>query len=429
MNKTEIESPNIIESSNREDSNQTLENIRFVPTKTVLMSDVRFDENNPNVMSKEKHQAFDSVITKYGFAKDPWLNEQDDGTYLVIDGEQGIRQMQYHNVQKFQAKIFHVTYTQVRMLRQIANKLHGEHDKSKDAYEFKSIFDNNKLEEFSKMLGEPIESFQEILEKKFGISFVKEETEIPELPVEPISKLGDIYQLGDHRVMCGDSTKDLPKLINGITVDLLLTDPPYGIDVVNVKGETGGGGKLGFTGGGGIVKARKWKAIIGDNEEYDPQFLLQLSKTQIIFGANHFANKLPNNSKWIVWDKKTEGKSGGHTDTFSDVELAWTNIKGKSTKIYRFLWSGLIREGNRNEELKERVHPTQKPVGLLINIIKDYSKENDIILDPYLGSGSTLIACEQTNIICYGMELDPGYVDVIVKRWENFTGKKAKLLE
>ena len=408
------------------ESIQSLENIRFVPTKTVLMSDVRFDENNPNVMSKEKHQAFDSVIRKYGFAKDPWLNEQEDGTYLVIDGEQGIRQMQYHNVQKFQAKIFHVTYTQVRMLRQIANKLHGEHDKSKDAYEFKSIFDNKKLEEFAKMLGEPIESFQDILRKKFDISFTKEEQEIPEPPIEPKSKLGDIYQLGDHRVMCGDATKDTEKLINGIKIDLLFTDPPYGISAVNVKGITGGGGKLGFTGGGGIVKARKWKPIIGDDEEYDPSFLLSLGKIIIIFGANNFANKLPNNSRWLVWDKKTQDKSGSHTDTFSDVELAWTNTDLKSSKIYRFLWSGLIREGDRKTELKERVHPTQKPVGLLSDIIKDYSQENHTVLDCYLGSGSILIACEQTNRICYGMELDPGYVDVIVKRWENYTGKKAK---
>ena len=407
----------------------TLQDIKFIPTKTVLMSDVRFDENNPNVMSKEKHEAFNSVITKYGFAKDPWLNEQEDGTYLVIDGEQGIRQMQYHNVQKFQAKIFHVTYTQVRMLRQIANKLHGEHDKSKDAYEFKSIFDNKKLEEFATMLGEPIESFQDILGKKFGISFEKEETEIPEPPIEPKSKLGDIYQLDNHRVMCGDATKDTEKLINSITVHLLLTDPPYGISAVNVKGVTGGGGKLGFTGGGGIVKARKWREIIGDDKPYDPTHLANFGIIQIIFGANNFANKLPNNHRWLVWDKKTEGKSGSHTDTFSDVEMAWTNVNLKSSKIYRFLWSGLIREGDRKSELKSRVHPTQKPVGLLSNIIKDYSKDNEIVLDPYLGSGSTLIACEQTSRICYGMELDPGYVDVIVKRWENFTGKKAKLVK
>lgn len=256
----------------------------------------------------------------------------------------------------------------------------------------------------------------------------EEADDIPEPPKVAKTKHGDIYLLDNHRVMCGDSTKDLEKLMEGRPADVLLTDPPYGISAVNVKGVTGGGGKLGFTGGGGIVPARQWTPIIGDDEDYDPTFLLKLAKILIIFGANNFANKLPNNSRWLVWDKKTQDKSGSHTDTFSDVELAWTNVDLKSSKIYRFLWSGLIRSGDRKTELTERVHPTQKPVGLLADMIIDYTKENNTILDCYLGSGSTLIACEITGRICYGMELDPVYCDVIIQRWEDFTGKKAKLL-
>lgn len=153
------------------DGIQSLVDIRFVPTKTVLMSNVRFDKNNPNIMSEEKHQALDSVITKYGFAKDPWLNEQKDGTYLVIDGEQGIRRMQKHNVKEFQAKIFHVSYTQVRMLRQIANKLHGEHDKIKDADEYKAIFENDSLEEFAGLLAESEEEFREAISQIDDMDF------------------------------------------------------------------------------------------------------------------------------------------------------------------------------------------------------------------------------------------------------------------
>ena len=256
----------------------------------------------------------------------------------------------------------------------------------------------------------------------------EEAEEVPEPPEIPKTKLGNIYQMDQHRLMCGDSTKDLDKLLEGKIADVLLTDPPYGINAVNVKGVTGGGGPLGFTGGGGIVPARKWTPIIGDDEDFDPKFLLNLAKIIIIFGANNFANKLPNNSRWLVWDKKTQEKSGSHTDTFSDVELAWTNIDLVSSKIYRFLWSGLVRQGDRRTELTARVHPTQKPVGLLADMIIDYTKENNIILDCYLGSGSTLIACEATNRICYGMELDPGYCDVIVQRWENYTGKKAVLI-
>lgn len=151
--------------------NIQLEDIRFIPTKTVLMSKIRFDQNNPNVMSEEKHQAFEKVITKYGFAKDPWLNEQKDGAYLVIDGEQGIRRMQEHNVKEFQAKIFHVSYIQVRMLRQIANKLHGEHDKIKDADEYRAIFDDDNLEEFAELLAESEDEFRETINQIDDLSF------------------------------------------------------------------------------------------------------------------------------------------------------------------------------------------------------------------------------------------------------------------
>lgn len=132
------------------------------------MSQIVFDENNPNVMSDEKHKALDKVITRYGFAKDPWLNDQGDGTYLVIDGEQGIRRLQEHNIKKFNAKIFKVKYPDVRKLRQIANKLHGIHDKKKDADEFKALFDDKELESFSELMGESVTEFQKIIDKEFN---------------------------------------------------------------------------------------------------------------------------------------------------------------------------------------------------------------------------------------------------------------------
>jgi len=207
----------------------------------------------------------------------------------------------------------------------------------------------------------------------------------------------------------------------------------YGIDIVSHEG-VGRTAGLGFTAhtkpssefGGNTIHRRKYKPIVGDYIPFDPKFLLDKAKIIIMFGANHYAGDLPNNSHWLVWDKKA---GVGHDDnTFSDVELMWTNIDKKSAKIYRHLWSGLLRAGPRDEELKERVHPTQKPVGLLSHIVMDYSNETDIVIDPYAGSGSIIIACEITKRICYAMELDPAYVDVMIERWENFTGNKAKLL-
>ncbi len=133
---------------------------------------------------------------------------------------------------------------------------------------------------------------------------------------------------------------------------------------------------------------------------------------------------LPPSSGWIIWDKRVDGTS----DSFADCELAWTNFK-KPARIYRWRWRGMIMAGDRKSELAQRVHPTQKPVGLLSKILIDNSKENDLVFDGFMGSGSTLIACEKINRICYGIELDPFYCDIIVSRWETFTGKKAELVK
>ena len=261
-------------------------------------------------------------------------------------------------------------------------------------------------------------------------------------------KIGDVYVLGNHRLMCGDSSdrQNIDILIDKDKIDLILTDPPYGINIVNTNGKIGEGqtshnqGTVGvsapvsFKGerehvtgtvrSPGVVQAKRYKPILNDDKPYDPTILLELNVDSIIWGANNFASKLPDSPKWLVWYKKPMDKA--NNDNFSDVELAWTNIKGKMCKMYPYLWSGLLREGNRKMELKERVHPTQKPVGLLINILNDYTDVNMNILDLYGGSGSTLIACEETQRNCYMMELDPYYCQVIINRWEEFTGKKAE---
>lgn len=248
-----------------------------------------------------------------------------------------------------------------------------------------------------------------------------------ETPAEPKAKLGDIYQLGRHRLMCGDSTSvtDVEKLIDGNKIDLVLTDPPYGIDIV--KGNSVGGcgqTHFGCAGGGKIVKTNKYIPIKGDDTTKTAQMnyaiISQRSDNQIIFGGNYFTDFLPPRACWIVWDKENTGN-------FADVELAWTSFN-KAAKLYKWLWNGLCRKGDRSIEGKTRVHPTQKPVGLIGEILKDFSKDNELVLDCFGGSGSTLIACEQLNRKCYMMEFEPHYIDVIIARWEQFTGEKAVLL-
>ena len=250
------------------------------------------------------------------------------------------------------------------------------------------------------------------------------EDEAPEVDEdsEPIAKLGDIWQLGRHRLMCGDSTDKatVELLMDGKKADMVFTDPPYGIDVV--QGDKIGGDKpFGSVGGNNIVKANKYMAIKGDETtdtaRLNFEIVKELSENQIIFGGNYFTDFLPPKACWCIWDKENTGN-------FADVEMAWTSFD-KGAKLYRWLWNGLCRKGERAVEGKSRVHPTQKPVGLIAEILKDFTKEDDIILDCFGGSGSTLIACEQIDRTCYMIEYEAHYVDVIIKRWENFTGEKA----
>lgn len=256
---------------------------------------------------------------------------------------------------------------------------------------------------------------------------VSEDNYEPNVPEEPITKLGDIWKLGEHRLICGDSTdvNVIERLLQEEKAQLLLTDPPYGIDIVK-QHKVGGGGELHFgkVRGNNWVDSKTYSPIIGDNttdtarEAYHTALLY--SENQIIFGGNYFTDFLPVSRCWIVWDKQNTGN-------FADAELAWTSFD-QGVKLYHFMWNGLAREGSRTVEGITRVHPTQKPVGMLGEILKDFSKENDIILDGFGGSGSTLIACEQLNRKCYMAELDPHYCDVIIDRWEKFTGKKAELI-
>lgn len=146
-----------------------------------------------------------------------------------------------------------------------------------------------------------------------------------------------------------------------------------------------------------------------------------ITEHQIIFGGNYFTDFLLPSRCWVVWDKNNTGN-------FADAELAWTDFD-KGVKLYRFTWNGLQREGKRSVEGVHRVHPTQKPVGMLQNILNDFTSEGDSVLDCFGGSGSTLIACEQTKRKCFMIEYEAGYVDIIIDRWEKLTGKKAVKLD
>ena len=265
--------------------------------------------------------------------------------------------------------------------------------------------ENLKELEFNlELIGFNVDELDDILGKNEEEQEIIED-EVPEVPEEPKAKLGDIYQLGNHRLMCGDSTseEDIAKLMNGVNADMVFTDPPYGMNAVSKSG----------------VLSEKYKTDImndDDNTVAIDSFNLcnnYFKETkQVWWGANYYTECLPSAECWIVWDKN----NGGSDQT--DCELAWTNFRS------------VVRQFTMASEKINRVHPTQKPLNLISQIFKKFDKNNEYnnIVDLFGGSGSTLIACEQLKRNCYMMELDPHYVDVIIQRWEQFTGKKAVLL-
>ena len=233
-----------------------------------------------------------------------------------------------------------------------------------------------------------------------------EEDDFDTIPPEiPITVLGDLYEIGEHRLLCGDSTESdqVAKLMNGQKADMVFTDPPYGIKVV--KSEMVGANF-------GVAKKGKYSEVIADDttdtskEFYNTCISLGMDNF-IIWGGNYFTDFLPFSDGWLIWNKRA---GTDIRNTFADGEMAWCSFH-TPIRIYDQLWNGMIREGEKDK----RVHPTQKPIRMLSEIITDHIKGN-LIFDGFLGSGSILVASHQLQRKCYGMELDPKYCDVIVNR-------------
>jgi site-specific DNA-methyltransferase (adenine-specific) len=211
-----------------------------------------------------------------------------------------------------------------------------------------------------------------------------------------------------NKIYCADCL-DFMKVMEDNSVDLVLTDPPYGIGITGkVGGDAPFGSKGTKIGGNNIVESKEYHAF-DDSKRPDKEYFYQIqriSKNQIIFGGNYFADVLPASSCWLVWDKDNTGN-------FADCELCWTSFK-TAVRIYKHRWNGMLQEDMKHKEKRE--HPTQKPEKLIRKIIEDYSEEGQTIFDPFLGSGTTAVACINTGRNFIGIEKDEDYFKIAQRR-------------
>lgn len=203
--------------------------------------------------------------------------------------------------------------------------------------------------------------------------------------------------IGDCTLYLGDCLDILPTLPK---VDAVVTDPPYGI------------GYSHGVGGGKLARSTQFDhhPIRGDDGPFNPAPWLQFPVV-LLWGANHFADKLPPSDRWLVWDKR----DGVCSNDQADCEMAWTNLCGPA-RLIRHLWNGMLKASERGER---RVHPTQKPIAVMEWALRQTTKSCDMVLDPFMGSGTTGVACVKLGRKFIGIEIEPKYFDIACKRIED----------
>ena len=384
---------------------------------TTVQYDVKnliFAEYNPRELTKDQHQDLKDSITRFGFVNPLIVNTHKERKNILVGGHQRLRiakELGYKDVPCVEVDL---TPDKEKELNVRLNKNTGQWDWDALA----NHFDVGELLEWG--FTEDELQFSEPEE----VQGLTDDDDVPEVE-EPITKQGDLWILGEHRLLCGDATKkeDVERLMDGQKADMVFTDPPYGMNLDTDYSSMVN--KLEFAKEKNVKSGKKYKKVIGDNKKFNPLFILDYfdyCKEQFWWGADYYAEYLPKNGSWVVWDKRLDDSADKMYG--SCFELCWSKSKHKRD-IARIKWAGIF--GTEKEFDHKRHHPTQKPIDLALWFFNKYNSHN--VVDLFLGSGSTLIACEKTNRKCYGMEIDPHYCDVIVKRWEDYTGNNAERFE
>lgn len=367
---------------------------------------------NPRNLTDKQAKDLNESLTRFNLA-DPIVINKDN---KVIGGHQRLKILTKKGIDEADVRVpdRQLSEKEEKELNLRLNKNLGEWD-----YDLLAEFDMEMLADIG------FDSKE--LDNIFPIEPDEKDDEVPDVPEEAKTKLGDIYILGNHRLMCGDSTNvdDVERLMDGKKAQMIHTDPPYNVDY-------------------GVSKNPRHKIRTIENDKQSPKEWEDFCKSLFsIF-------KIYNEGDIYMW-----GASGGEgmrmrlwlieSGCHWSATIIWKKQQlvlspAKYQRMYEPCFYGWFDKSSFGADRKQtevweidrplnsKLHPTMKPIELCEKPIMNSSKWNDIILDLFLGSGSTLIACEKTNRICYGMELDPKYCDVIVKRWEDYSGEKCQKL-
>ena len=278
------------------------------------------------------------------------------------------------------------------------------------------------------LLGFGEDEIDDLLNLEDGNEGNTDDDAVPEAPLDPVTKTGDVYVLGNHRLLCGDSTvlENVEKVLDGALADMVFTDPPYNVDYGNTAKDKmrGNDRKIMNDNLGKGFETFLYDACVNMVTVCKGAIYICMSSSELHTLQKAFVAAGGKWSTFVIWAKNT------FTLGRSDYQRQYEPILYGWKQGTDHFWCGARDQGDVwfvNKPTKNDLHPTMKPVELVERAVRNSSKSRDIVLDCFGGSGSTLIACEKAGRQARLIELDPKYCDVIVKRWEEFTGKKAEL--
>jgi DNA modification methylase len=401
----------------------SISDVQVPKAELVDVTLLKTDSCNPNKMTDGELERLKTSVQKYGFIVPIITNKE----YLIADGEQRYITAKALGMKQVSVIRLDVDDVDRRLLRQVLNKLRGEHELLADALEFEKIIAANRTDDLKHLLDLSDSNLERYLRELHSPK--DEDYQVPEIEkVQTDIKRGDIIQLGKHRLMCGDSTNanDMHCLIVDSKVDLVFTDPPYGIDYKS---------KEDFL--NNIDASRHHVENEGDAEISLLPLLIDTFRnvTEYLASYNAFYICAPGkrlgdffkaleHNNWqvgqvLVWVKNAIVL--GRSDYYFQHELiiyGWKDHHKFYGKDQSSVWQ-------IDRPRSSKMHPTMKPFPLVLKALINSSKPGDTILDPFGGSGTTLIVSQDLGRTCYMMEIDPRYCQVIVDRWEKYTGQKT----